>query len=117
REAGTRFKITLVNFDHVPCSPHLSASAYGVILAEKKSLLRRLLGGIWRTVVVFYMLLFLVLVIAVPVAVYVLFFSAPEIEVPQHSVLIWEPNGQLVASRDRDDNVIAGLLAQPRPVS
>ena len=86
-------------------------------MAEKKSLLRRLLGGIWRTVVVFYMLLFLVLVIAVPVAVYVLFFSAPEIEVPQHSVLIWEPNGQLVASRDRDDNVIAGLLAQPRPVS
>src|SRR5699024_4652405 len=57
------------------------------------------------------------LVLAVPVGVYLLFFSAPNIDVPEHSVLVWAPTGDLVAQRDMVGNVVEHLVSQPRPVT
>lgn len=86
-------------------------------MAKKKSLLRRFLGGIWRTIFIFYTIILLVLVLAVPVGGYLFFFSAPEIEVPDNSVLIWSPTGDLVAQRDGAGSVLRSLVSQPDSVT
>lgn len=86
-------------------------------MARKKSLLRRFFGGIWRAVVVFYALVLLILVIGLPVGAYLVFFSAPEVEVADNSVLVWAPTGNLVAERDGVGSVIQQLVSEPQSVT
>lgn len=86
-------------------------------MAENKSLLRRLFGGIWRTVIVAYAVLVLILLLAVPAGIYLFYFSSPDIQVPENSVLVWAPTGDLVADPDGIGNVVGSLVSRPSPVT
>lgn len=86
-------------------------------MAEKKSVLRRLFGGIWRLIVICYAIVLLAVLLAVPVGVYFIFFDQPDIHVPEHSVLVWAPSGDLAAERDGVGSVVKQLVARPQPVT
>lgn len=86
-------------------------------MANKPSLLRRLFGGIWRTIVVLYALILLVMMLIVPVGLYFAFFSGPSVTVPDNSALVWAPTGDLVEQRSGVDSVIGQVVAGPRPES
>lgn len=105
----TRFKAALLDFTVV--------FRIRIVVAKKRSLLGRLFSGIWRTVVVFYALVLLVLVVGLPVGAYLVFFNAPEIRIADNSVLVWAPTGDLVAERDSMGGIVQQLVAQPQSVT
>src|SRR5699024_3468919 len=95
----------------------LSAVYKRIAVAENRSPLRRLLGGIWRFIVVVYSLLLVAILVVVPVGIYVMFFHTPQVRVPAHSVLVWAPTGSLVAEHDRVNGMLDRLLPQPQTVT
>lgn len=86
-------------------------------MAEKKSLLGRLFGGIWRVIVVIYTVSLLIVLVAVAVGVYFFFFNSPQIRVPNHSALVWAPHGDLVAEHDQVGWLVEHVVPQPRSVT
>ena len=86
-------------------------------MAENRSPLRRLLGGIWRFIVVVYSLLLVAILVVVPVAVYFVFFHTPQVSVPENSALVWAPTGSLVAEHDSVNGVLDQLLPQSHTVA
>lgn len=86
-------------------------------MAKKPSLLRRLFGGIWRTIIVLYTLILLVMMLVVPAGLYFAFFSGPTATVPDNSALVWVPAGDLVAQRDGVGSIVGQMISEPRAVS
>lgn len=78
-------------------------------MAGKTSLIRRLIGGLWRTLVLVYSLIFLVILIAVPVGIYLTFYQ-PEPPVPDNAVLVMEPQGTLAEQGPDFQQKLQGML-------
>lgn len=84
-------------------------------MAKKPSLIRRLFRGLWRTIVLIYALLFIVILLIVPVGVYFAFFSGPNTAVQDNSALVWAPTGDLVEQRASGvGNLLGSLVSEPR---
>ena len=84
-------------------------------MAQKPSFLRRLFGGIWRTIALLYALVLLVLLLIVPAGIYLAFFSGPQVSVPQGSALVWAPVGDLVEQDSRGvGNVLGAVFSEPQ---
>jgi len=103
-------------FSHVRLrSPARANEPHGVVVAKKPSLIRRLFRGLWRTIVLFYALLAIVLLLVVPAGVYFAFFSGPNVVVEQDTALVWAPTGDLVEQRSRGvGNLVGALVSEPR---
>lgn len=86
-------------------------------MAKKKSLLRRFFGGIWRAVMVLFVLTLLFVFIAVPIGIYLTYFTTPEIKVAQQSVLVWAPAGDLTVEQDGVGSLLERFMAQPDSVT
>jgi len=83
-------------------------------VAKKPSLLRRLFGGIWRTIALIYALLLIVILLVVPVGVYLAFFSGPHAQVADSSALVWAPVGSLVEQNTGGvGSIVSSLVSQP----
>lgn len=84
-------------------------------MAQKRSLIRRLFTGIWRTVALLYALLMLAVLLMIPVGIYLAFFSSPKVAVERDTALVWAPTGDLVEQRSRGvANLVGALVSEPR---
>ncbi|MGN8159303.1 signal peptide peptidase SppA [Salinisphaera sp. RV14] len=79
-------------------------------MAGKPSFFRRLVGGLWRTLALIYSLIFLLILIAIPVSIYlVLHHPAPP--VPSQAVLVVDPVGNLVEQESGVGGLVQSALS------
>ncbi|KEZ75997.1 signal peptide peptidase SppA [Salinisphaera hydrothermalis] len=79
-------------------------------MAGKPSFFRRLVGGLWRTLALIYSLIFLLILLAIPVSIYlVLHHPAPP--VPNKAVLVIDPVGNLVEQEDGVGSLVQSALS------
>lgn len=79
-------------------------------MAGKPSFFRRLVGGLWRTLALIYSLIFLLILIAVPAAIY-LFLHQPAPPVPSKAVLVVDPVGNLVEQHSGVGSLVENALS------
>ncbi len=84
-------------------------------MARKPSLIARFFHGIWRTIVVLYTLLLLVVLVGVPLGIYFTFFYHPRPTVSPDSALVWAPVGSLTEQSTAGVESLVGAVFSASP--
>ncbi len=79
-------------------------------MAGKPSIFWRLVGGLWRTLALIYSLIFLFILIAIPVSIY-LAVHHPAPPVPSKAVLVVDPVGNLVEQESGVGSLLQSALS------